>query len=145
MQVDINHEYMVKSELFFADNLEKHWSVRLGKLLPCLTPLLITLKRMEFLAKISVNKLIKDMPENPRFWFMTHVKEIVQARLADPPHRRVALLTLMLDSTPDDPIDVRLSTFPAITTCITRLLSGSRAGRCSFPSPASWGDDQQRV
>lgn len=124
MQVDVDNDYMVKSELFFADNLEKCWSVRLGKLLPCLTPLLMTLKRVEFLAKIFANKLIKGLPENPRFWFMTHVREIVQIRLADPSNRRIDLLQLMIDSTKDDPIDVCITTLPPIIMRTTRLLSG---------------------
>lgn len=111
MQVDVDSEFMTKSTVLFSDNLEKHWSVRLSKLAPWLTPLLSIYKQAQFIGMIGAHKLVSSIPENARFWFLTHVRDIVKIRLADPANRRVDLLQLMIDSTTDEPINVSTKAF----------------------------------
>ena len=111
MQVDVDNEFLIKSALAFSDNLEKHWSVRLSKLLPWLTPLLGIYKKAHFILKLCAHKLISSFPENTQQWFRTHVKDIIETRFANPVNRRVDLLQLMIDSTTDEQIDVSTETF----------------------------------
>ncbi|UJR16591.1 hypothetical protein I4U23_003491 [Adineta vaga] len=106
LQEDVNNEYIQKGELLFADNTEKHWKVRISKLFPWLTPLLKYIALTEIILQILAHKFVKSVKENPRFWFLTHVTDIIKTRIdLHETNPRVDLLQLMINSTTKESIN----------------------------------------
>jgi hypothetical protein len=100
---------MKKSLACFAGDPEQMFAVRLSKLIPFLTPLLIkmmisSLKLINYLCALMPS-LMRNVEGSPQLWISEQIKNVVKQRL-NSENKRIDLLQLMLDASTENEIKV---------------------------------------
>ena len=131
MQNDGNNIYLKKSAGTFETDVEKLPIVKLTNLLPCTeNPL-----RYFYLGLLGIRRtLIKWIPslgpyieETPGLWLMNRVRDVVDFRKKQREHekKRLDLLQLMIDSSAQDEIPVRIDRLFCLYSLKSMIISFS--------------------